>query len=249
MKNVKKIIGFVLFALFAQVTFAQTADEIIENYLKVTGGKDKWAAVKSTKMLGKMKTQGQELPTTMLGKSANKQKLFISVGANVLVINAFDGKEGWKSSMMTGKAEKMEAEDNENASKEMDFPEPFLNYKDKGYTITLEGEETIEGSACHKIKLTKKPMKVNGKEEENFSHYFFNKESGVPMMMRKTEKKGQMKGVAIDIFVSDYQEVNGLFFPFTITQKVNGTTAAVIAFEKIEVDTDIDDKEFAFPQN
>jgi outer membrane lipoprotein-sorting protein len=249
MKNSRKIFVLALLALFAQVTVAQTADEIIENYLKATGGKDKWATVQSTRMIAKIKTQGQEFPMTMLSEAPNKQKMFISVGSNVVVLNAFDGKEGWKSNLMTGKIEKNEAEDSENAASEMDFPEPFANYKNKGYSVALEGEESIEGTACYKIKLTKKPIKVDGKEEENFSHYFFDKESGVPMMTRKTEKKGQLKGVTIDIFVSDYQEVNGLFFPFTMTQKVNGQTEGVIVIEKVEVNTDIDDAEFAFPKN
>ena len=47
--------------------------------------------------------------------------------------------------------------------------------------------------------------------------------------------------------MSDYQEVNGLFFPFTVTQKVNGQEMFSMTMEKIEMNVAIDNKEFAFP--
>ena len=68
-------------------------------------------------------------------------------------------------------------------------------------------------------------------------------------MQKTISKKGQMKGVAIDTFLSDYQEVNGLFFAFTITQKVNGQAMANIAVDKMEINTEIPTSEFSFPQN
>jgi hypothetical protein len=56
-----------------------------------------------------------------------------------------------------------------------------------------------------------------------------------------------MKDVAIESLMSDYQEVNGLFFPFTVTQKVNGQEMFSMTMEKIEMNVAIDNKEFAFP--
>ena len=37
----------------------------------------------------------------------------------------------------------------------VEFPDPFLNYKENGFTIALDGEETIDGAETFKIKLTK----------------------------------------------------------------------------------------------
>lgn len=249
MKNSKRFFLFAILALVANITVAQTADEIIENYFKVTGGKDKWAALTSVKMSGKVKAQGMEFPIKMLNKLPNSQKMVFSFQGMEIVQTAFNGSEAWSTNQMTMKPEKMEAEDSEMMKQELDFPDAFWNYKEKGYSIALDGEETIEGVACHKIKLTKKPVKIAGKEEENFVFYFFDKENGVPVMTRSVGKKGQMKGIAIEAFMSDYQEVNGVFFAFTINQKTNGQTVATIAVEKIETNVAIDDKEFAFPNN
>jgi outer membrane lipoprotein-sorting protein len=185
----------------------------------------------------------------MLQKAPNKQKVTLNFQGKEIVQPAFDGNEGWNTNFMTMKPEKMEAEDSEIMKQESDFPDSFWNYKSKGYSATLEGEETIEGTACHKIKLTKKPVKIDGKEEENFSYYFFDKENGVPVMTRSVGKKGQMKGVVSETLMSDYQEVNGVYLPFTLTQKMNGQVAVTIAIEKVEINANVDDKEFAFPNN
>jgi outer membrane lipoprotein-sorting protein len=231
-------------ATFAQ---AQTAEEIVNKYIEVTGGAAKWAELKSVKMTAKGKQGGMEFPITSLQKAPNLMKQSVSFQGKEITMSAFDGKETWKTNFMTMKAEKGEAEDSENAAKSMDFPDPFLNYKAKGYSIALEGEEKVEGTDCYKIKLTKKPIKVDGKEEEDFSYYFFDKENGVVIMNRSVMKKGPGKDQAIEILMSDYQEVNGLFFPFTVSQKMNGQVVFSMAMEKLEMNVAIDNKEFAFP--
>lgn len=240
---------FVMLLLASSTTFAQTADEVIEKYFTAIGGKEKLLALKSAKMTAKIKAQGQEFPVVMLQKAPNLQKMVLVFQGKEITQMAFDGNEGWSTNFMTMKPEKIEAEESENMKLEMDFPDAFLDYKSKGYSILLEGSENIEGTDCHKIKLTKKPVKVDGKEEENFSYYYFDKENNVPIMQKTISKKGQMKGVAIDTFLSDYQEINGLFFAFTISQKVNGQEMANIAVEKMELNVEIPTSEFSFPQN
>ena len=246
----KKIKSLLVLALITIVTVAkaQTADDVIDKYFKAIGGKEKMAAIKSVKMTGKGKQQGMEFPIVALQKAPNMSRQTINFQGKDITVSCFDGKESWSVNFMTMKPEKGEAEDSENAAKEMDFPDPFLNYKDKGYSIALEGEETIEGVVCSKIKLTKKPIKVDGKEEENSSFYFFDKDNGALIMNRNQGKKGPAKGMVIESFMSDYQEVNGVFFPFSVSQKSNGQEMFSLIMEKIELNVAVDDKEFAFPK-
>jgi outer membrane lipoprotein-sorting protein len=247
MKKLKTLLALALVTLVS-VAKAQTADAVIDKYFAAIGGKDKMAAITSVKMTGKGKQQGMEFPMVGLQKAPNKMRQTINFQGKEIVAGCFDGKESWSTNFMTMKPEKAEAEDSENAAKEMDFPDPFLNYKDKGYSIALEGEETIEGVVCSKIKLTKKPIKVDGKDEENSSFYFFDKDNGALIMNRNQAKKGQTKGMVLETFMSDYQEVNGVFFPFSVSQKVNGNEAFALVMEKVEINVAIDDKEFGFPK-
>ncbi len=236
-------------ACFSLVTAqAQTVDEIIDKYLAQTGGKDKWMALKNVKMTGKAKAQGMDLPVTMYQKAPNKMKLVINIQGKEIVQPAFDGTTAWTTNFMTMKPEKMTAEQSENMKDEAQMQDPFIGYKDKGYKAELDGKETIEGTECHKIKLTRKPVKVDGKEEENVSYYFFSVADNVPILTRSTVKQGQAKGMVQETSMSDYQEVNGLFMPFTITQKMNGQQVFAMTAEKMETNVEMDDKLFAYPE-
>jgi len=53
MKTIKLLFIAFTVTAFAQVN-AQTADEIVENYLEAIGGKENLAKVKSLKMIGKI---------------------------------------------------------------------------------------------------------------------------------------------------------------------------------------------------
>jgi outer membrane lipoprotein-sorting protein len=231
-----------------QLLNAQTVDEIINKYYENTGGREAWSKITTIKSIAKVKTQGLELPAIMLSKPM-KQKMSFTFQGITIVQPAFDGTTGWQTNFMTMKAEKMEAEDNEITKAEVeDFPDAFLSYKSKGYALELQGSETVEGTDCYKIKLTKKPIMIDGKEEENSSVYFFDKDNYVPIMTKSVIKKGPAKGKTSESLMSDYQEVSGVMMPFSIAQKFDGQLQASIMIEKIEVNVPIDDKEFTFPE-
>lgn len=249
MKSLMKA-GLLTIVLFsAMAAQAQTADEIINKYIANTGGKDKWAALKSVKMTGKAKAQGMEIPVTILRGEGGKQKVVATFQGKEITQVAFDGNTGWTTNFMTMKAEKMDAEASENMKREAgDFPDAFHDYKKKGYKIAMEGKETVEGTECFKVKLTKTPLKVDGKEEENVSYYFFDSQNYVPIVTRSTAKTGQMKGTNVESVMSDYQDVNGLMLPLSVTVKYNGQTGQTITFDKVDTNIKIDDKEFVFPE-
>jgi hypothetical protein len=246
--NLKKTIFFGLFMVIGLMVKAQTADEIVSKYIEKTGGKDAWSKVTTSKTTAKVKTQGMDFPAIMLSKKMKQKISFTFQGIN-MVQPAFDGTTGWQTNFMNMKPEKMEAEDTEILRSEVDdFPNPFLNYKQKGYTLELQDAEVVEGTDCFKLKMTKKPIKIDGKDEENASVYLIDKENFIPILIRSVIKKGPAKGKLSEIYFSDYQDVNGLMMPFTIDQKFEAQTQASIVIEKIELNVDIDDKEFAFPE-
>ena len=124
-----------------------------------------------------------------------------------------------------------------------DFPSPFLNYKEKGYTVEYLGKETKEGTETFKLKLTQKPVMADGKEEPTVSFYYFETENYVPIVVESTINSGPAKGqMSINGF-SDYQEVGGLYFPFSISQD-----GQPIVMKEIVLNPDVDKAFFAFPE-
>ena len=150
---------------------------------------------------------------------------------------------------MSMKAEKSDQEDIDNIKNDLaEFPDPFLNYKEKGFLAELMGTETVDGSDAFKIKLTKTPKIVDGEMVPNVSIYYFDSENYVPIMVHEEVMSGPGKGMIMESKMSDYQEVGELFMPFSMTQGVKDQPGQPITIKSIELNPSIDESEFEFPE-
>lgn len=241
MKNLFTAIALIFFI----GTFAQTtADEIIDNYFENTGGKANWEKLEGFKMIGKASGQGMEIPIEVLQLKDGRQYVKISIQGKELMQGVYDGKVLWNTNFMTQKAETMTTEQIENFKQNQikDFPSPFLNYKEKGYKIELLGDETMEGTECFKIKLTQNPVMVDGNEEESISFYYFDKENFVTIAAENEIKSGPMKGQMMKSTMSDFEEIDGLYFPMSLSQM-----GGPFNIEKIELNPQVDQSVFDMP--
>mgnify|MGYP000471324927 CR=1 FL=1 len=227
---------------------AQTADEIITNYFENVGGLEKLKGLEGIKMNIKMSQQGMEFPVEVVQLSDGRQMTSIDIQGNEMKQNVFDGETLWGTNMMTMKAEKSDAEATANFKLNLnDFPGPFVNYAEKGYTVELLGKETIDGAETFKVKLVKEPVMVDGKEEEDVSFYYFDAENFVPIAVEAEVKSGPGKGMVSFTTMSDYQEVEGFYFPFSMSQGVKGQPGAPMTIESIELNPEVEEGAFAFP--
>ena len=243
---------FALLILAICVSFtinAQTADEILDSYFENIGGLENLKKVEGMKMIAKVNQQGMEIPLEIVQLKSGKQMTVINFQGKEMKQGVFDGETLWSTNFMTMKAEKSDAEATANMKLETnDFMDPFIDYKEKGYTVELLGKETIDGAETFKIKLTREPVTIDGNEEESVSFYFFDTENYVPLAIQNEVKSGPAKGMISEVTFSDYQEVDGLYFPFSMTQGVKGQPSAPITITSIELNPTIDDSAFAFPE-
>ena len=243
MKILKSICALVM-VLFTFQMQAQTADEIVSNYYENTGGKANWAKLNGIKLVGKVSAQGMSIPVELVNMKDGRMYVQIEVQGMTIKQMAYDGENLWGMNMMTQKAEKSPQEQQDNFKKSIgDFPDAFMNYKSKGYTLELLGKETKEGTECFKLKMTTKPTIVNGKEEANHTFYYFDTETMVPIANEVEVKEGPMKGKMITNTQSDYQEVEGLYFPFS--QSMYGQP---ITFDKVILNPEVSEADFAMPK-
>lgn len=244
-----KLLFVALVVGFASQVNAQTADEIIANYFENTGGVDAWQKVEGIKMNAKINQGGMEIPMEIFQLKSGKQMTVINFQGKEIKQGVFNGETLWSVNFMTQKAEKADQETTDNMKRQLgDFPDPFLNYKANGYKLELLGKEEIDGTETFKLKLTKTPMLIDGVEEENVAYYFFDTESFVPLVVQSEIKSGQMKGQVSEIKFSDYQEVGDIYMPFSMSQGLKGQPGQVIAMDKIELNPQVDEKEFEFPE-
>jgi len=243
MKKLSLLVSTLVFTLSFVSVKAQTADEVINKYIETIGGKEKLAALNGVKMEMVANYQGMEIPVEVTSTKDGKMLVKINLMGKQMTQVAFDGTSGWSTNMMTMKPEKMDSETLENMKKTAgkDFPDPFLNYKDKGYTTEYVGKETKEGTECHKVKLTKLPKTINGEKVDDVSFYYFDIENKVIVATEAEIKEGEMKGQMVGSSSSNYQEVEGIYFPFTMNQFGQEMT-----MKKITLNPTIDPKEFEF---
>lgn len=243
MKTLKKLFILILLISVAPLS-AQTVDEIIDTYIENTGGLEAWNKLESAKFIGSASGQGMDIPVVMVQTKDGRQHLTVTFQGQELVQFSFDGETMWSTNFMTMLPEKNDNETTDIMKKQAkDFPTPFLNYKEKGFTVELLGNETMEGIDTFKVALTQEPILVDGKEEPNVSYYYFETENFVPIVVETIIRQGPMAGQMAKTTLSDYEEVEGLYFAYSMN--MNGQP---ITFSEIILNPEIDNGMFAFPE-
>lgn len=243
-----KFFLFLAFSFTSILSFSQTAEEIVATYIKNIGGSDKLKSITSVQMKASVDYGGMSIPIDMVSLRDGRSVMKITFQGQEMVQMAYDGKTAWGTSFMTMKPEKNDAEETENIKRSVgDFISPLINYKENGYSIELLPNETMEGVECFKIKLTKKPLMIDGKEVPNIEFYYIDKENFVPIVVETEIPSGEMKGNISQTVYSDYQEVDGVYFPFSMMQRLKDGEGQTIEFEKVVLNQKFEDKIFLFP--
>ncbi len=247
MKKLRTVALFFIAATFSLQ--AQTADEILKNYFENIGGLENFKNLEGLKMSGKGMQQTFEFPIAAIQLKDGRQMFSANIQGKEFKQQVFDGEVLWSTNFLTMKAEKSDAEQTANFKLNTnDFPDSFIDYEKKGYTVELLGQETMDGAETFKIKLVKEPVTVDGIQEDDVSFYYFDTENFVPIAVESKITSGQAKGKMAKSVMSDYQEVDGLYFPYSTSQYVDGNLVFSMTMEDIVLNPEVDDTIFAFPE-
>ncbi len=161
---------------------------------------------------------------------------------NQTMVRVHDGKsQGWANNPFAGKMnpDAMTEEELKNITEESDFDGPLVDYKSKGNQVELVGKDKVNDKDAWRVRLTTK----NG----DVRFYLFDANS---FLLLKWEGKRKYEGqeLPVESYFSDYREVGGLKFAFAID---SGSSAKdltqKIRIEKIELNPELNDAEFAKP--
>jgi len=227
--------------LAAQTAQTPTLDQILDKHFEAMGGKDKIAAIQSAKLDIKQVFGPQEVPATIIWERPNKIRMEFTL-QGMTGIQAYDGTSAWQVMPFLGKndPEQVTGDDLKDIVQNADLIEgPLYNWKEKGHKVELLGEETVEGTPAWKLHLVRK----DGDEET----IWLDKDAYVEIKSEATRTRGD-KQVQFESSYGDYKEVQGLLFPFTISQKVKGTDqGGTITVNSIEIDPKLDEAIFTMP--
>ena len=241
-----RLLIFLLALGVSVTTQAQTVDDILAKYVVNIGGAEKWKALKSFTQKGKAAFGTQEFPFTYYGKPVNKVKIVVDVQGMQIIPQCYDGTTAWMLNPMQGGKDPVKLDEEQSKEiKDETFEDPLLDYKAKGHEVTLMGSEEVDGVKCFKVQMIKNK---NNDRDDITEIYFFDSENYVPIMKITYMRTGPAKGQELKSYYSDYQEVNGLMFPFSVEQKMNGQTVSKLTFQSITLNDVNDDSIFEYPK-
>ena len=232
----KKILFAILSFAFASA-HAQTADDIIQKYAKAMGGLSAFNAIKTMKMKGTVTTQGMDLPLTAQIINGKAVRNDVEVMGQS-VINSYKDGKGWKINPFAGAptATDMTPEELVDFKSQTMISNQLMDYKARGHKVELLGQEDVEGVKTYKIKLT-------NKDDNKVTTYFI---SVADNTLVKSISSRSMQGQEMDVetLFSDIKDFNGLKFPMTRTQKIQGEVFQEIKMSSIDFNVPIDEKVF-----
>jgi outer membrane lipoprotein-sorting protein len=235
----KTIIILITLTVFsAGSSFAQDLQKILDKYFE-TAGQQKLLTIKSLVSSGKTIQMGMEMPFKTYQKRPNKSRLEIEIQGSMMVM-AFDGQNGWAIQPWTGSLDPVDLAGMELASvKELaDLDGALWDYKKKGHQLELMGKDAFEGNEVYVLKLTRK--------DGDISTFYVDSEKFVTLkMVNKAVVEGQE--VVMEMHMKDYQEVDGIKYPFTTEQRMNGQVFMTINIEEVSFNEELADDLFTKP--
>ncbi|NML68495.1 outer membrane lipoprotein-sorting protein [Chryseobacterium sp. RP-3-3] len=187
----KLLLVFVL--IFSQLSFAQTAKEIIDKNIELSGGLTNWKLLNSVLLQGKVILGiKDEYPIKIYQQRPNLTKTVISINGKETAIEGFDGTKGYAMNYATNKLQEYKEYVSES------FDNDFIDWENKGFDAKYLGKEKIGEIYCHKVELTK---------NVNKNIYYFDVKT---YMLLKEVKKDET------LVYSDYKKAGNLVMPFRI---------------------------------
>jgi outer membrane lipoprotein-sorting protein len=228
-------------ALAAAPLPAQTADSIIDRYIRAIGGMEHIQAVTTVRATGRITGNGGfEAVMVQEGKRPNMVRQEFTL-QGMTAITAYDGHNGWKIQPFQGKKdpEALSEDELRGIEEDADFDGPLVNYQQKGNRVEYLGTDQFEGTDVYKLKVTS----PNGDSRT----YFLDSNNYIPI---KVETRRTIRGAeqAFETLLGNYQAVAGWLLPHSMeTRVVGGQAGAKVTIDRIEVNVPIDDARFQRP--
>jgi hypothetical protein len=235
------ILSLAVLAISAAHASAQTADEIVDKFVKTVGGMEKIQAVKSLRRTGRFNGGGGFEAVVVEENSRPNLVRQEFVIQGMTGVTAYDGKTGWKIEPWNGKkdAEPLGEEEMKGILEDSDLDGPLVNYKAKGNKVEYVGTDQVEGTDAYKLKVTL----ANG----DVRYFYMDTDYYVPI---KIEVKRVIRGAEreYETILGDYKEVGGWYLPHSVESGPKGSQfKSKVTYEKIEPNVSIDTARFHPP--
>lgn len=200
-----------------------TTEDVFDKYVKAIGGKEAVNKINSVYMIAEAEIQGQKLALEVKNTTSGKSSTIVSMGGNPMRKQIFDGENGF----LVLQGQKMPFNEEQKLAVKAES-HPFPELIAKGASLT--GIETINGEDAYEIKMS-----------ETVKAYY-SIATGLKLQVVQTVQQGPQT-MTVPITYSDYKEVNGVKFPYTVSQSM-GTMTLNFKVSDILINEGVSDSDF-----
>lgn len=235
----RKILFLLLLLSSSSALQAQTADAIVSKHIAFIGGTKNWHKIHSIVSSGTYNYGGVTFPFEAWSKAPNSYKYVVRSRGKYFA-QAYDGKQGWRIDKFNGETSKtmlngINAQAMANET-DVELESPFINFKQKGFKVFAEEEDTVDHIVCYKLKLVR--------NNSDTSTWFFNTADYSLVKKQAIAKNEQLNKSLLNIYYSDYRVVKGLKIPFKIVSKADDQTILTIIISNLQLNVPISDEAF-----
>lgn len=189
-----------------------TTQSVINSYINAIGGIENIKKVNNIKSVMSAEMMGRAISIEVTAAIPNKYLLEMKMGEMVVQKQVYDGSKGMESGMQGSR--ELEGDDLASLALEAQiFPE--LNYEKENFILELKGIDKVSGEEVYVMDIT------NPLGDKMTNYYSVN--TGLLIQSETTEETPQGAFVATKK-LSNYKEVNGVKFPYSIKQSFGPQT-------------------------
>lgn len=232
MKTQRIPVALFLAFIFSLGLSAQTADDVINDYVSAIGGKKKLSKIKSMQWKSDMLSDMFEATavTTVLNGKGYKMEMDVMGYQSV---TCYTDTEGWNTDPMSGATNQMPEDQYKLGRGEIYIGGGLENYQDLGLTAEYIGRKDINGVNAHQVR-----MSVEGTDVS--SENFFDPDTHLLIRSIVTvDAQGSRMDMVTDF--EDYKEIKG-GIKLSHFQKIDfgGQMIMENTINSVEVDVPVD---------
>lgn len=240
-RTLRAALGLVL-VLSGLAAHALTADELVAKNVEAKGGAAALQAVKSLRREGRLVVNGGQFVLQLVETKQRPDSIRTEVSLQGLTqVQAYDGKEGWRIDPFGGRKdpERMPADDVKEMLEDANIDGPLVGASAGGARLEYLGTEDIDGTAAHKLKVTRK--------DGGLQYVYLDPEYFLEIRVESQRTVRGVKRISVTDF-GNYEKVGGVFWPLSIEAGIKGGgDPAKFEYESAKVNVEITPDYFSFP--
>ncbi len=232
------VTGTVLLGLACAQAKLPSAQEVLDRFIRVSGGRSAYEKVHNQVIVGTVDfvQAGYQGTTTEYRAVPNKVYRTVDLAGVGKIEAGTDGRIAWERSSETGPRVKT-GEEGEAALREASF-NASLQWRDLYAKVELAGVENVSTQPCYKIVLTPK-------EGKPVTQYYDEK-SGLLVRIDMVSITPSMGEVATETYLGDYRTVEGIRIPYLVSRNLL-SQHIVTRIESVRFNAEIPKDRFDLP--